>query len=496
MLSKFRSIQVAYTTHATLLPLKHTQDYAKAFHRDLDITGKAIRAANDDLPPTSATCPDSNHGLIRDKGIDFMQRLHEVYSEVLQRLQLRISELASHFSRERLEECYSIAQSQLHRVDIAGRERVKKAVRHRQRMGATLRTFKRHESVARDAVYPANRFIYLLVALLVGVIEAYANMSFLAVGSTPWDGLVQALAFAGLNVAVSYAAGIALRGLNSPRTRTRTILVGIGYGLFICSYHLAIGHYRSALLSGEAPRQATFTAIENLWASPLGIPDLQSWMLIAVGLFFAMLALVTGYKSDDPLPGYGEADRRLVAATDGVQDAKDRYRHDVETIIETQCDAVDQRVAENRTTWKDYRQAWATASRLLERYEAESLAIETAYVAVVHDYRSTNEEIRISQAPPDFRIDPAPLRTDPMLRSPAHLRRYLGAPLDDDTPLQQERLAAVIKDRLRALGKRTIDAAEAHFTQLEQAATGESPAANERRLLEFHPPQEAPHVPA
>ena len=55
---------------------------------------------------------------------------------------------------------------------------------------------------------------------------------------------------------------------------------------------------------------------------PFILHDVKSWWLAGIGLLFAFISLIDGFKWDDPYPGYGDVALRREAGREEYQDAK------------------------------------------------------------------------------------------------------------------------------------------------------------------------------
>ena len=81
------------------------------------------------------------------------------------------------------------------------------------------------------------------------------------------------------------------------------------WGIITVGFNLAVGHVRFLYEQGFTD-EAFNVGFENFLASPFGLTDFYSWVLVIVGLFFAVVALFDGLNIDDAYPGYGKITRK------------------------------------------------------------------------------------------------------------------------------------------------------------------------------------------
>jgi hypothetical protein len=183
--------------------------------------------------------------------------------------------------------------------------------------------FRKEHNLARPARTHSNAmafvkwaFLFLLLA-----IECILNGTLLAKGSElgPVGGISEAIFFAVLNVGVACGAAIFAR-LTTHRDRVWKFVGAVVVLLWICFtllLNLALAHYREVA--------STFTegggheVINRLRDAPFALNEIQSWVLFAMGVFFAALAFADTLLLLDPYWGYGSQEKRL-------QKARDRYR--------------------------------------------------------------------------------------------------------------------------------------------------------------------------
>lgn len=185
-----------------------------------------------------------------------------------------------------------------------------------------LDQFKRANNLERLPVVPERskkRLIVVIAFALVGV-EAFLNMSLFAKGLDTGllGGFFEAATAAFVNVVVSFACGVYLiRFVHhvKPLPKLFGFMAIAVTACFIVTMAFGIAHYRNALSMGGD--NAMSLALQTLLTSPIGLNEMSSWLLFFVSLIFGVIAIVDGYKMDDPYPGYGNIFR---LADDAIED--------------------------------------------------------------------------------------------------------------------------------------------------------------------------------
>lgn len=177
---------------------------------------------------------------------------------------------------------------------------------------AHLERFRAENGLLRPARYPVSKVWHLSLVALLCLLEALMNGFFLALGDDFGflGGASQALLIALLNVGLAFLTGyFLLPQFNHVKLYRKLLgIPGLILYLFLMllPLNLAVAHYRDALLTGVMG--ASRVAIDHMKVSPLAILDMQSWVMLGLGLLFAIIGLVDGYRYSDPYPGYERED--------------------------------------------------------------------------------------------------------------------------------------------------------------------------------------------
>jgi hypothetical protein len=201
--------------------------------------------------------------------------------------------------------------------------------------------FRDRARLSRQPIEPPSAALHWVLVFAFVVVESIANAPFLAAGNSLGlvGGLSAALAIAAGNVFLAARAGVILRYVNhvNLRVRAAALAFGAGYGVFLLAFHLAVGHYRNALAGlvlNVAPGEAGRAALAALTQIPFSLLTIESWALALIGITFAVIAVVAGYRSKDPYPGYSEVAARKRAAAAALREHKDGYLVGLNAVFE------------------------------------------------------------------------------------------------------------------------------------------------------------------
>lgn len=185
-----------------------------------------------------------------------------------------------------------------------------------------INRFKKRHLLERIAQYPASMTLVVGVILVLLTAEGVLNGTFLALGHIHGlvGGIGEALVIAMLNIGTGLVTGWKVLPFLTHRRISLKVVSILGcllYVVWTLGFNLAVAHYRHVLglvgTGAAQPEQAARLALESLLAHTFDIPDIQAWLLFALGCLFSCIAVGDGWKMDDPYPGYGRRERRRVA---------------------------------------------------------------------------------------------------------------------------------------------------------------------------------------
>ena len=208
-----------------------------------------------------------------------------------------------------------------------------------------LRKFKEKNQLDRSCLEPTTAAKMLIHAILLFVLvgESFANATFFQQGLAGGllDGMGMALVFAAINLAPAYFIGKWLLPYKNhcEGGKRTTGYLGIAlWTLLAVVIALIVAHYRNALIA-QSDDPAT-QAWNSLFGHPFALGNLNSLMLFIMSIFFSLVALIDGYKTVDPYPGYGIVHERLESAQNDYAEEVNGVLESLETFKKEELDKV------------------------------------------------------------------------------------------------------------------------------------------------------------
>ena len=299
------------------------------------------------------------------------------------------------------------AVSEFHAEAAQGRDELHSLRRHLRDLEAEREDFRRRHRLTRTARWASRGNLTLKVGILLWlfVFETILNGFFLAKGSELGylGGAVEALAFALVNIGVSFLIGaVGLRELNH-RNYLRKFcgLVSLlAYGALAIGLNLALAHYRE--VSGSLVADAGHEVLLRLHANPLGITDVKSWLLFGIGILCSLIALGDAYLIFDPYPGYGALEKRRASGYEAYIKRKNEL---IATLLEIRDQAIEVLEEANRDLAirrNEHDVILESRARLVRLFEAHQSHLERAANALLAVYREANKSSRSAPPPPRF----------------------------------------------------------------------------------------------
>ncbi len=334
-----------------------------------------------------------------------------------------------------------------------------------------LNYFRRSLGVARPARYPESNIYHFGLLAFVIVLESIANAYFFAQASDLGllGGILQAAVFSLVNVAWSFGLGLtAYRYLNAPGIGFRLLAV-IGVAVHLAGallINLAIAHYRD--LIALSPDGATFAVITQLKEAPFQLEAFESLMLFLIGSLIAGFAVWKGYNTDDPLPGYGPADRAFSEVDAVCRETREQLLLEAEDALDAARDPIDDDLAAFEASVGAVKDRLELFGAIADGLKNAGGAYQRLSTSLLKVYREENQAVRNDPAPAHFDLFPR-LEVDaeiPDLDDIASRIRIL-----EDLIEEGREEASKSRTRLQALHEQNRSALDGLFHE-EEAAGG------------------------
>jgi hypothetical protein len=319
--------------------------------------------------------------------------------------------------------------------------------------------FREENKLSRLAKYPRLPIIHytFLVALIGAIAHVLATPPVLGVDGEILVPASKAFSISTLGVILPYIVGAGVfRSVNHIKTAKRVWawISGVAIILFIGGLSFFTAYYVAALtINPDASMQSAFDAIA---ANPM-----EMWTNVAAAKSFGivvlsgLLALLTGYASDDPYPGYGAVQRAYYRARRENEKQTRLWRDRVNKIV----DSAESEVAGATRRTKVQLTQFATMVEKSKRMQGQlgdfDVALEDACNLLLDRYRNTNESVRKSDVPTSF-SEHICFRTDN--ESATSMLQYGNGRLDElrRGASEIEAEAVQVRQKLRELNRSAI----------------------------------------
>jgi hypothetical protein len=400
------------TKEQTLVPVYTLDDStlidSKEFMKKHDVSSLAKQAAKQNLPRTEAKSSDSNELSIRQKvneeAIKVTMRLNQGISD----LDNRIAGVESASVVSKIENFGKTFHKEIKSEVTSETSSILELRREVSECEEEFRSFKANNQLDHSPQYKDSNLLKIGVLLVALVFESVFN-SFLFAQANDFGllgGGLQAALISMINISIGFIAGMwPYRRKNhiNPKIAYPSLFAFAAIVLTLFVFNLLVAHYREALVLD--PDNAAIVAMQSFRSGIFALQDIQSWFLFLVGLIISVIAIVEGYKWDDPYPGYGALDRKLKQLKDDLDSKKKDCIEKIEEIYEEYTNDLD-------VSYKDisrFKQNLVDFSKSIERQVEQHKALlqhlRNLCEIAVTSYRDVNSANRETQ-PPEYFHDP------------------------------------------------------------------------------------------
>jgi hypothetical protein len=371
---------------------------------ELDVENLAKQEAREDKPDTDSSSPDAYELKFQE---DLARKAFQSGNRVKQSLSdLRDSIMNTSITKEasEVEQMNSKFESQINYNMNSKLSTLKSMEDDYRQINDDINHFKKTNGIRRSASFPTSHILTYSLLFIALIAESLLNSVFFAEGSD--TGLVGGLAIAFVisffNICVGFITGLFLRYKNHI-SRVKSILTYFVLILaitFSTVFNLLVGHYREAL--GIDPDNAKSIAVDRFVDGILTIHDVQSWLLIAIGLVFFGLAIFKGYKFDDEYPKYGKIVRDRERLKDEIIGEKESIYEEFDELHEEFDSRLDD-IYENVSIISKRLNSYVNSiENQQSAYNSYILHLQNCLNYVVTLYRGINTKERSNPSPTYF----------------------------------------------------------------------------------------------
>jgi hypothetical protein len=372
----------------------------------LAVVKRAEEEGGRDLPPSGEEVPAGTQREIIGHFTNLRRRARQQVAATAEKLNEILEQVQQSDSLARLRDVPAGCENKILRLVADFETQLQNTVEREQKQKRHYNAFREKHGLERVAYYPrVLPFYYLVVPILIVVIAfALARMIEINAGGKPGVSLAWIATVSALAVIVPFILGdLWLRSMNHVRDFNKVfgvigIIVAIAMILgvsFYTDFHIA------AVLAN--PDASIPDVIATILAAPLDVvSSVANWKGFGLIALTGLFSLLLAYRSDDPYPGYGPAQRSYYRARNARDNAVARLRKRINSLI-------DEADAEIDAIVKGFKNQARTYTRLVEKtkhhpsalndYDAE---LEDACNMVLDRYRVANTAVRQSDAPMSF----------------------------------------------------------------------------------------------
>ena len=290
-------------------------------------------------------------------------------------------------------------------------------------------SFKTKNNLSKDALFPESRRLnYSIVMALIFFEIIFNAFFFREVTSKGFiGGMSISIYIAFLNVIIGFLFGsLILTYKNHIKSSLKNLAyLGLGiFSLYSLSVNFFAAHFREAVhcISLDKHNQTlnnlvceTLTygehknlkpdisgIISNLRFNTFGFEDMTSIALLTIGIFFAIVAVIDGYRCDDPYPNYGKIQRRR----DGTIK---KYANNIWIYIDScrneknkRIDLIDEDIRNIRLKHKTIKYMLDIYLTYDNSYKLYVQQLESACHQALHHYRAENMRNRTDKKFPKY----------------------------------------------------------------------------------------------
>ena len=192
-----------------------------------------------------------------------------------------------------------------------------------------LNRFRQENKITnREAYYPKSYILHFAWIFVFIFVEALANAYFFGQASSLGllGGVFIGFITSFFNVVLSTIAGFVLRYKNHVVQKQRRMGLAIFSFLLLLIFfiHLFIAHYREILQIN--PHVEIGAVLKPMIHTPFILHDMESLILVSIGVLVTLFSIIKGMNLDDKYPGYGAVYRQWKASDNEFLDAKRQLR--------------------------------------------------------------------------------------------------------------------------------------------------------------------------
>lgn len=403
-----------YKDQGTGQGLFELYDYDQ-FVKELEIKDKAKESGEKDLPPTEFTT-EGEKIVLDSTEQEIVTRMGDFYYRAKDKVETESYTYSNRFERvnpdtliKELDGKQEEANADLERVRKETSDRVEDARQDFITANQDFRRFRKRNKLNYSAQIPDSHIYHFGVLMFVFMAETWGNATFFAQGNELGiiGGWITAMVLSAVTLGMAFFAGRYAYTALIHRSVIRKLLglagVVVHFILWI-PFLVLLAHYREA--SSDVENSFTGKAantITKAFQDPLGFQEFDSILVIALGLVVGIVAIIDGWKFDEPYPGYGDITRKrnvfkeefMYEREDAIEELRKVSEHHIDLLEDLR-----QRLNHSLQELTDIRNGYQTNITFFDRHRTKLVEMTNRLLRL---YRDENRKFRSSDAPAYFR---------------------------------------------------------------------------------------------
>ena len=180
-------------------------------------------------------------------------------------------------------------------------------------------------------------------------------------------------------------------------------LIGIvGWLATVIVINLMLAHFREASSLSIFEEGVGADLINQILSNPLGLTQLESWMLFGVGMLFATITLVDVITFSDIYPGYTKVQKNWDESTDDYKEEFDALKEELNGIKEEYANDLKEIGNSLSAKLQHLDHIMSGRARLQVLYDGHHELLQRAANALFSYYYEANRAARTDAAPERF----------------------------------------------------------------------------------------------
>jgi hypothetical protein len=273
-----------------------------------------------------------------------------------------------------------------------------------------LEMFKNNHNLERSASYPKSQKYVYGVLFIILLAESILN-GYVLSKAQDWGyfgGVFLAFLVASVNVVLAFMVGkfifIQIWHINKFR-RTACFSISVSWLVLMFLYNLGVAFARNNI---DKTLKMEFD-LDLFLSNPFAFQSFDSWLLLFLGVIFALIALWDGKKSDDGYFGYGEVDRLKKDLELDIDEVKQELQNGLDEEKEKNdknIAAQELIVLTGRSIMDNH---YSERDRLIKGFADDVKAVKGQAKIDIKTFREVNSKVREDPPPKYFSKEPASL---------------------------------------------------------------------------------------